>query len=335
MLHAVKILMAVALACFYQCTQAAQTVQKPTLTIYTYQSFISDWGPGAHLKRAFETLHHCTVNFVAAADSAALLNRLRMESGHNHADLVLGLDGNQMIAALQTNLFTAHGQSLSKLDIPGSWSNKTFLPVDYSYFTFVYDAKRLKNPPTSLTELINRQDLTVIYPDPRTSTVGQGLVHWIQSVYQEKSAQAWQKLAKHTRTVPANWSTAYSLFLKNEVDLAFSYTTSVAYHLHHQDQKQVQAAIFTDGHIRQVELMAQLKNSQQPKLAQAFLNFMLTKNAQEQIMLGNWMYPVISMQLPPAFATLPKPTPLVIAPDKVQKLNHTWLTTWRNAMVFG
>src|SRR5438093_926312 len=39
-----------------------------TLTIYTYQSFVSDWGPGPKVKAAFEKQCNCTIQWVAITD---------------------------------------------------------------------------------------------------------------------------------------------------------------------------------------------------------------------------------------------------------------------------
>ena len=82
-------------------TLHTHAIDKPTLTIYTYQSFASEWGPGLALKRAFEKDNACHVEFVTTTDSGTLLNRLRMEGKHSKADLVLGLDTNQIDSALK------------------------------------------------------------------------------------------------------------------------------------------------------------------------------------------------------------------------------------------
>jgi thiamine transport system substrate-binding protein len=62
-----------ALALYTSLATAAEA--KDTLTIYTYESFTSEWGPGAKVKAAFETTCNCTVEWVAVADGVALLNR--------------------------------------------------------------------------------------------------------------------------------------------------------------------------------------------------------------------------------------------------------------------
>ncbi len=58
--------------------------------------------------------------------------------------------------------------------MPGGWQDDTFVPYDYGYFAFVYDKDKLKQPPKSLKELVERPDLKVIYQDPRTSTRDRG-----------------------------------------------------------------------------------------------------------------------------------------------------------------
>lgn len=52
---------------------------KPVLTVYTYDSFAADWGPGPVVKKAFEADCHCELKLVALEDGVSLLNRLRME----------------------------------------------------------------------------------------------------------------------------------------------------------------------------------------------------------------------------------------------------------------
>ena len=42
--------------------------QEKTLTVYTYESFVSDWGPGPKVKEEFEKTCGCTVEWVGVAD---------------------------------------------------------------------------------------------------------------------------------------------------------------------------------------------------------------------------------------------------------------------------
>jgi thiamine transport system substrate-binding protein len=83
--------------------------QTPVLTVYTYDSFIPDWGPGPAIEAAFEETCGCDLQFVGAGDGAALLSRIRLEGARSEADVVLGLDTNLTAAAAETGLFAEHG----------------------------------------------------------------------------------------------------------------------------------------------------------------------------------------------------------------------------------
>ncbi|MGD8205618.1 thiamine ABC transporter substrate binding subunit [Pantoea sp. FN0305] len=306
----------------------------PTLTVYTYDSFAAEWGPGPAVKKAFEAQCGCELKFVALEDGVSLLNRLRMEGKNSKADVVLGLDNNLIQAAEQTGLFTPSNVNTASLTLPDGWRNRTFIPYDYGYFAFVYDKNKLKNPPQSLKELVESdQPWRVIYEDPRTSTPGLGLLLWMQKVYGDDAPQAWQKLAKKTVTVTKGWSEAYGLFLKGEGDLVLSYTTSPAYHLIAEKKDHYAAANFAEGHYLQVEVAAQLKNSSHPQLAQQFMQFMISEPFQQAIPTGNWMYPVTKTALPDGFNTLTVPkTALEFTPQQVAQQRAEWINTWQRAV---
>lgn len=307
---------------------------KPTLTVYTYDSFSADWGPGPAIKKAFEADCDCQLKFVALEDGVSLLNRLRMEGKNSKADVVLGLDNNLVQAAEKTGLFSQSNVDTSKLTLPGGWSNRTFVPYDYGYFAFVYDKTKVKNPPKSLKELVDSdQNWKVIYEDPRTSTPGLGLLLWMQKVYGDQAPQAWQKLAKKTVTVTKGWSEAYGLFLKGEGDLVLSYTTSPAYHLIEEKKDQYAAADFAEGHYMQVEVAGQLAASKQPELAQRFMKFIVSQPFQQAIPTGNWMYPVTDIALPAGFDTLSlSKTSLEFTPQQVADQRSQWISAWQRAV---
>ena len=129
----------------------AHSADKPVLTVYTYDSFAAEWGPGPKVKAAFEKECGCELKFVALEDGVSVLNRVRMEGKKSSADVVLGLDNNLVQAAEKTGLFVPSEVDTQSLTVPGGWQNKTFVPYDYGYFAFVFNKNTLKNPPTSWT----------------------------------------------------------------------------------------------------------------------------------------------------------------------------------------
>ena len=310
--------------------------EKPTLTVYTYSSFVSDWGPGPAIEKAFEAECECTLDFVGLDDGAALLGRLRLEGTRSKADVVLGMDTSTMAEAKATGLLAPHRLGLAHLALPIPWTDDVFVPFDHGYFAFVYDKTRLEAPPRSLDELVNGDAAEkILIQDPRTSSVGLGLLLWMRMVYGEAAPDAWAKLNRRVLTVTPGWSAAYDMFLKGEAPLVLSYTTSPAYHIIAENNDRIAAALFAEGHYLQVEVAAMLKTSKQPELARRFLRFMVSPGFQEAIPTGNWMYPVIELGagLPPAFQTLPKPeTVFLFAPEEVAAKRKHWIKGWLEGM---
>ncbi|HEV7291852.1 MAG TPA: thiamine ABC transporter substrate binding subunit, partial [Devosia sp.] len=268
----------------------------PTLTVYTYDGFAAEWGPGPKLKEGFEAVcDGCTVNWVAADSSIGTLRRVQLEGDTTEADVIVGLDTAIAGEARSTGLFADHGLDLSGLDLPQAWSDEQFVPFDYSHFAFVYDTDSVDNPPGSFEELIALpEDFKIVVQDPRSATPGLGLVLWIKAAYGDRAAEIWKGLAPHILTVTREWSESYDLFLSGEADMALSYTTSPAYHIIAEDDASIEAALFEEGHFAQVEVAGILKSSDNQELAREFLDYLVSPDAQVIIAMNNWMFPVES-----------------------------------------
>jgi len=304
---------------------------RPILTVYTYDSFVSDWGPGPAVEAAFEQTCQCDLQFVGAGDGAALLARLRLEAGRSPADVVLGLDTNLMAAATETGLFAPNGLQ-PDLSLPIAWDDAVFLPFDWGYFAFVKNADL---PAPSNFRDLAESDLKIIIQDPRSSTPGLGLVMWVKAAYGDQAGEIWQALADNIVSVTPGWSEAYGLFLEGEADMVLSYTTSPAYHLIAESDASKAAAAFDEGHYMQVEVAAKLAGSDQPELADQFMRFMLTDAFQSIIPTTNWMYPAKtpSTGLPAGFETLITPAKsLLLSPQQAGALRDAAISEWRNAL---
>lgn len=307
--------------------------QKPVLTVMTYDSFVTEWGPGPEIEASFEESCDCDLRFVAAGDGAALLARIRLEGARSDADVVLGLDTNLTAAAADTGLFAPHGIDANDLDLPIAWEDGTFLPYDWGYFAFVHDAG-LENVPGNLKAL-GDSDTSIVIQDPRSSTPGLGLLLWVKHAYGDEAGSVWEALADNIVTVTPGWSEAYGLFLEGEAEMVLSYTTSPAYHLIAEDDPGKVAASFDEGHYLQIEVAGQLKSSDQPELASEFLRFILTDTFQSVIPTTNWMYPAKTPEdgLPEGFERLVQPAKaLIFAPGKAAAVRETAIEEWLNAL---
>jgi thiamine transport system substrate-binding protein len=310
---------------------SALSAETPELIVYTYDSFVSEWGPGPAVKEAFEAECSCTLTFVDAGDGAALLARLKLEGARTDADIVLGLDTSLIAAARETGLFAPHAVE-AEYDLPVAWEDDTFVPYDWGYFAFVHGADLAA--PTSFRALAD-SDLKIVIQDPRSSTPGLGLLMWVKAAYGADAAQMWADLADNVVTVTSGWSEAYGLFLEGEADMVLSYTTSPAYHLIAEEDASKAAAAFDEGHYMQIEVAGKLAASDQADLADKFMAFMVSDGFQSIIPTTNWMYPAVVPQagLPAGFETLIVPEKaLLIAPDDVPQLREEALQEWLTAL---
>ncbi len=307
---------------------------KPVLTIYTYDSFVSDWGPGPAVEKAFEETCGCDLQFVGAGDGAALLARLQLEGAETVADIVLGLDTNLTAAAAATGIFAADVWQAPRYDLPVAWDDPMFTPYDWGYFTFVYDKTRLATPPASFEELA-ASDLKIILQDPRSSTPGLGLLLWVKAAYGDRAAEIWAALADNIVTVTPGWSEAYGLFLEGEADMVLSYTTSPAYHLIAENDDSKAAAAFAEGHYLQIEVAGVVASTDQPDLAEQFMAFMVSDAFQKIIPETNWMYPAVTPKggLPAGFNALIAPDrALIYSASEAEKVRSIALDEWLAAL---
>ena len=310
--------------------------QAADLTVYTYDSFTAEWGPGPIVEKAFEAECGCDVAFVSVADGVALLNRLKLEGGKSPADIVLGLDNNLTWEAAQTGLFVPHGVATGALDIPGGWSDATFLPYDYGYFAVVYDAETVANPPKSLKELVEGDpSAKIAIQDPRTSTPGLGLLLWVKAVYGDKAADAWEGLKRRVLTVTPGWSEAYGLLTSGEAPMVLSYSTSPAYHRIADGTERYLAAEFAEGHYLQVEVAGMTRKGADNPLAARFMAFMVSPGFQDAVPETQWMFPAAATSAPlnPVFSEMIRPdVPLEIPSEAVAENRKAWINEWLAVM---
>lgn len=301
---------------------------RPVLTVLAYDSFVAEWGPGPAIEASFEASCGCDLVFETGGDGAALLARLKLEG--EGADVVVGLDANLVEEARATGLFAPHGLAPA-LDLPVPWEDDVFLPFDWGWFALV--GRRGGPMPASFRELAD-SDATLLIQDPRSSTPGLGLVLWIAAAYGDQAPAIWEALADNVVTVTPGWSESYGLFTEGEADLVLSYSTSPAYHLIAEGDASFVALPMAEGHYLQVEVAAAVASSDQPELARAFLDHLLSEAAQSVIPTTNWMYPAVTPEagLPEGFESMRPEASLFLPPAEAARLRDGAVEAWREAL---
>ena len=312
----------------------SSSLRAEKLTIYTYDSFVSEWGPGPIVEKIFEDKYEIDLQFIAVDSAATLLNKIILEGENTKADLVLGLDMNLFNAAEKSDLFVSHNLKNinNKLTLPLNWESDIFVPYNYGYFAFVYNNKTLKNPPLSMEDLINKTDARIVIQDPRTSTPGLGLLTWMKALYGDSAQDKWSQLNKKIISVTKGWTDAYyNFFMAGEADVVLSYSTSPAAHIMFEENYDISASTFKEGNYISVEFAGILNSSKNKQMANKFLDFMISDDFQKVIPGTNIMYPVTDVEMPEAFNKLEIPKLLQLDPKDINDNKDAWINEWLNA----
>ncbi len=312
----------------------SSSLRAEKLTVYTYDSFVSEWGPGPIVEKIFEDKYEIDLQFIAVDSAATLLNKIILEGENTKADLVLGLDMNLFNAAEKSELFVSHNLKNinNKLTLPLNWESDIFVPYNYGYFAFVYNNKTLKNPPLSMEDLINKTDARIVIQDPRTSTPGLGLLTWMKALYGDSAQNKWSQLNKKIISVTKGWTDAYyNFFMAGEADMVLSYSTSPAAHIMFEENYDISASTFKEGNYISVEFAGILNSSKNKQMANKFLDFMISDDFQKVIPGTNIMYPVTDVEMPEAFNKLEIPKLLQLDPKDINDNKDAWINEWLNA----
>lgn len=125
------------------------------------------------------------------------------------------------------------------------------------------------------------------------------------------------------------------MFLEGEADMVLSYTTSPAYHLIAEGDDTKMAVAFDEGHYMQVEVAGKLAATDQPELADKFMQFMVSDSFQSVIPTTNWMYPAVTPAagLPDGFGDLVTPSKsLLHTPQEAAANRDGALDAWRTGL---
>ncbi|MGM0432537.1 MAG: thiamine ABC transporter substrate-binding protein [Spirochaetota bacterium] len=320
-------------------SEAQEEQEEPveSVTVYAYDSFVSEWGPGPAIVEQFTDKYGIEVDLRAVGDSGQVLQRTILEKEEPEADVVIGIDNNMLYKALDEEVFTTYKSPQlehidEKLHFDPSYH---VIPYDYGYFSIIYDSQRITEVPKSLEDLTKSSyEDSLILMDPRTSSPGLGFLLWTIEVYGEDFPAYWERLKPSVLTVSDGWDTGYGLFTNGEAPMVLSYTTSPAYHVEYEDDTSKQVALFDNGHYLQVEGVAITEGAPNPEGAKQFVDFLLAREGQEIIPLTNWMYPVRDdVELPDSFDYAPKPEDTLSLPtDEIDSNLDNWIDQWVEVM---
>ncbi len=308
--------------------------EKETLVIYSYDSFVSYGLPKA-TNALFEKKYNCKIEYRTYGGVAATLNRLIIEKNNSQADVLVGLNINNLQKALNKNLFVSY-RPQDYMVIPVQYrvdENWRVTPFDGpNSLAIIYDSEKLKNPPESFKDLLKPEYKgKLILEDPRTSSPGMGLLLWTVAVFGENNfINYWEKLKPTVFHTYPNWDSAFTAFTKGEAPMMLSYDADPAYFYNDNKSTRYKAVIPKEGGWLQLEFVGIVNGTKHKKLAEEYIDFMLSKEFQKQIPLHQWTFPIDkSIALPKCFDYAVKANKYVSLPAKeILEKGKIWLKEW-------
>lgn len=301
------------------------------LTVYAYDTFCGDWGAASAVIPAFEEATGIKVNLVSAGAAIEVINKVRLEGERTQCDVILGISDD--IADKAYDLLEPYDSPyIDTVEERLLFDPQNrLIPYDYGSFAFVYDTESGIEIPTCLMDLTKDEYKDkVILIDPRTSSVGTGLLMWTYNALGDNWVQWWKTMSRNALTTASGWSSGYGLFTEGEAPLVISYTTSPVYHVMWEETTRYQALLFSDGHEATIEAAGIVKGTKHREEARAFIDFLLTA-AQIDLANANSMYPVNgSIELPAAYDYAPVPEKIFTGSSE---LASQLVAQWTEAIV--
>ena len=343
-------LAALPLAACAPTTTATPTPSGPrTLTVMTHDSFAMS----EDLKTAFEAEHNVTLQFLQSGDTGEALGKAILASGSPLADVFYGVDNTFLSRALQENLFEPYNSPLLS-EIPNEFElddQHRALPVDYGDVCLNYDigyfSERGLTPPANLEDLLKPEykDLVVV-ENPATSSPGLAfLLATIGHFGEDGYLGYWIALRANGVEVVNDWETAYYTEFsgssgKGPRPIVVSYGSSPPFEVIYADPPITAAptaAVTGAGScFRQIEFVGILTGTPNRDLAEAWVDFMLSTQFQEDMPLQMYVFPVNqNAQLDETFQKyLAQPdAPVSVDPQAIAEKRETWIEDWTTAVL--
>lgn len=330
------------------CQSAPATPAAPqTLSVVTHDSFAVSEAVVA----AFEQQHNAKVQFIKSGDAGATLNKAILSRDNPLGDVLFGVDNTFLSRALAEDIFEPYNSPLLA-QVPAEFrldDQNRLLPIDYGDVCPNYDIAYFEDkglaPPQTLDDLLEPQYKgLLVVQNPATSSPGLAfLLATVANYGAEGYLEYWQGLAANDVLVVNGWDTAYySEFSLHggTRPIVISYGSSPPAEVIFAEQplETAPTAVVTGGRacFRQVEFAGILKGSQERKLAEQWLDFMLSLEFQQDMPLQMFVYPVNPQAALPdefvRYSVIPQET-AALSPDEIAAGREAWLQAWTETVL--
>ena len=322
-----------------------------TLTIMSHDSF----NLSEDVVAEFEQTNNVKIQFLKAGDTGAALNRALLTKANPLADVFFGVDNTFLSRALSEDAFEAYApQGLEQIpDELKLDAQNRLIPIDYGFVNLNYDKasdlfKNVANPETMRLEDLTQPQFKgkVVVLNPASSSPGLAfMLATVEYFGQDKWLDWWRQMRENEVVVVDGWETGYYTNFsgssgKGPQSVVVSYATSPAAEVAFSEgklQEPPTGNILTPkGSFQQIEFAGILKGTKNLELAQKWMDYMLSKRVQDDIMPQMVVYPVLpSATIPDVyqkFAPVPE-QPAALDPETIAANRDAWIQEWTRAVL--
>ncbi len=329
---------------FSACTPGAPNAgEGVTVRLMTHDSFDISAG----LLTTFEAETGIHVEVFKAGDGGEALNKAILSRDAPLADVFYGVDNTFLQRALDNDIFLPY-ESPALADINDTLEldpQYHALPVNYGDVCLNYDvawfAAEGMPPPAGLADLADPAyaGLTVVQ-NPATSTPGLAFLLATVEAFGEPGYLAfWEQMVANDVLVSDGWEEAYYTHFtaasEGDRPIVVSYASSPVAEVYFAETPPAApptATVTADGScFRQIEFIGILRGTGIETEARQVVDFMLSKELQEDIPLKMFVYPAnTSAALPDVFiAHSHTPiAPVQMPPDRIAANREAWVQAW-------
>lgn len=331
-------------------TEPAAVSEPAILTLASHDSFsISE-----DVITQFETEHNAELRVLTLGDAGEALNKIILSKDAPLADLFFGVDNTFLSRALNADVFVPYESPMLSV-IPDELEldeEHRLSPVDYGYVNINADQEWFDEAglllPSTLEDLAEPEyrGLLVVM-NPATSSPGLAfLLTTVAHFGEDGYLEYWQALRENGVLVTSGWSEAYFEHFTvgsggaGDRPLVVSYSTSPPADVVYATDDRTEPASVNispeDGTFRQIEFVGILQGTEQHELAEALIDFMLSRPFQEDIPLQMFVYPANeNAELPELFVEYGETPddPIEMAPETIEENREQWVSEWTDLML--
>ncbi|MFF7052500.1 thiamine ABC transporter substrate binding subunit [Streptomyces griseorubiginosus] len=337
-------------ACGSSSSSDSGSTGSKTVTLVSHDS----WAVSKGVLADFEKKSGYKVKVLEDGDAGQAVNKAILTKDNPQGDVFFGVDNTLLSRALDNGLFQSYeAKGAGTIQAGYRVDGDKVTPIDTGDICVNYDkawfSKHKLQPPTSYDDLIKPAYKNLLVTEnASTSSPGLGFLLGSAAKYGDEGWQGyWKKLKANGVKVVDGWEQAYNEEFsgsaggkkaKADRPLVVSYASSPPAEVIYADPKPTTAPTgVADGTcFRQIEYAGLLSNAKNTKGGKAFLDFLLTKEFQQDMPLNMFVYPVVQGAQVPAEFTKYGPQakdPETMDPAKIAEHRDDWVKSWTSLVL--